>query len=103
MFLGNFTKFTENTCATLFFNKVTGLGPAKRDPGTGVFQWILRNFEEHLFFRAPPDDYFYRVSPVYRFILLLKLTVLYYFGIQINKCSNNDIKTSVLMILKHLQ
>ena len=32
----------ENTCARVFFNKVTG-------QGTGVFLWILGNFQEHLF------------------------------------------------------
>ena len=37
----------ENTCASLFLNKV--VGPAlqlylKRDPSTGVFLWILQIF-----------------------------------------------------------
>ena len=26
----------------------------KRDSNTGVFLWILRNFQEHLFYRKPP-------------------------------------------------
>ena len=37
----------ESTCVRNLFNKVAGLRPAtllKRDSGTGVFQWILRNF-----------------------------------------------------------
>ena len=33
----------------------------KRDSGTGVFQYILRNFLEHLFYRTPPDDFFCRL------------------------------------------
>ena len=28
------------------------------DSGTGVFLWLLRNFEEHLFYRIPLKDYF---------------------------------------------
>ena len=39
----------ENTCARVIFNKVAGLSLSlqlywKRDSGTGLFQWILRNF-----------------------------------------------------------
>ena len=37
----------ENTCAWVSF---------LRDSGTGVFQWILRNFQEHLFYRTPLGD-----------------------------------------------
>ena len=36
----------------LFFNKVAGLRPAtllKKASGTGVFLWILWNFQEHIF------------------------------------------------------
>ena len=44
--LNNFTKFTgKNLCQSLFFNKVAGLR-------------ILWNFQEHVFHRTPPDDYF---------------------------------------------
>ena len=40
-FLRHFAKFTrKHLCQSLFFNKVAG---------TGVFLWILRNFQEHLF------------------------------------------------------
>ena len=46
--LRNFAKFTgKQLCQSLFFNKVAGLRPTtllKRDSGTGVFLWILRNF-----------------------------------------------------------
>ena len=31
----------------------------KRDLGTGIFLWILRNFLEYLFYRTPFGDYFY--------------------------------------------
>ena len=31
----------------------------KRDSGTGDFLWILRNSQEHLFYRKPPDDCFW--------------------------------------------
>ena len=45
----------ENTCARVSFLmkfQVSGLHLfSKRDSGTGVFLWILRNFEEHLFYR----------------------------------------------------
>ena len=30
----------------------------KKDSGTGVFLWTLRNFQEHFFYRTPPDDCF---------------------------------------------
>ena len=29
-------------------------------PGTAVFHWILRNFQEHLFYKTPPGDCFRR-------------------------------------------
>ena len=51
--LKNFTKITEkHLCPSLFFNKVAGLRPAtlsKRDSGTGIFLWILRNYLGQLF------------------------------------------------------
>ena len=31
----------------------------KRNSGTGVFLWILRNFYEHLFYKKPLGDCFY--------------------------------------------
>ena len=61
--LKNFAKFTrKHLCRSLFFNKVAGLRPAtllKRDSGTVVFLWILRNFQEHLLYRTLLDDCFY--------------------------------------------
>ena len=48
-----FTKFTEkHLCQGLFFNKVAGLRQLywKRDSGTGVSLWILRNFSKSTFF-----------------------------------------------------
>ena len=55
--LRNSVKFTgKHLSRSIFFNKVAGLSPAtllKRDSGTGIFLWILRNFKttfyiEHL-------------------------------------------------------
>ena len=37
-------------CQSLFFNKLL----SKRDSGTGIFLWLLRNFLEHLFYRTRP-------------------------------------------------
>ena len=61
-FLKNFTKIhRKHLYQSLFFNKVEGTWGlqlySKRNSGTGVFLWILRNFKEHLH-RTPPDDYF---------------------------------------------
>ena len=39
-------------CWTYNFNK--------RDSGIGVFLWILWNFYEHLFYRTPVDDCFWK-------------------------------------------
>ena len=53
-----FRNIHEKTIVSLF-NKVAGQRSAtllKRDSHTGVFLWILQNFQEHLFHRAPPDD-----------------------------------------------
>ena len=50
--LRHFANFIgKHLCHSLVFNKVAGLGLQlylKRDPGTGVFLWILQNFQEHL-------------------------------------------------------
>ena len=35
----------------------------KRDSGKGVFLWILWHFQEHIYYRKPPDDCF-REYPV---------------------------------------
>ena len=43
------------------FNKIAGPRPAsllKRDSGTSVFLRILRNFQEHIFYRTPLDNCF---------------------------------------------
>ena len=62
----NFAKFTrKHLCQSLFFNKVVGLGPTtllkntlalykKRNSGTGIFLWILRNFQNNFLQRTPP-------------------------------------------------
>ena len=60
--LKNVTKFTgTHLCQSFFFNKLKASGLQlyeKRDPGTGFFQWILWNFQEHLFCRRLRDDCF---------------------------------------------
>ena len=54
--LRNFAKFTgKHLRQSLSFNKVAGLSLQlylKRDSGTGVFQWTLRNFWEYLFLQS---------------------------------------------------
>ena len=37
----------------------------KKDPSTDIFLWVLRNFQEHHFYRTPPSDYlwFLRLFP----------------------------------------
>ena len=37
------------------FNKAAGLRPGILF-STGVFGWVLKNFQEHLFYRIPLDD-----------------------------------------------
>ena len=59
VFLKSLQNSQEKTSAR-FFNKVACLQlHSKRDPGTGVFVWILRNFQERFYYRIPPDDCFY--------------------------------------------
>ena len=69
----------ENTCIRAsFLIKLQGSGLQlyqKRNSGTGVFQWILRNFWEHPFYRTPPGNFFWsspknRSSGLYFFVLL---------------------------------
>ena len=73
--LRNFAKFTgKHLCQSLFLKKVAILRPAtflKRDPGTGVFLWILRNFLEHLFHRTPLDDCFWCTKKLILFLVIL--------------------------------
>ena len=49
----HFAKFTgKHLRQSLFFNDVAVLRPAtllKKDSGSSVFLWILRNFQEYLF------------------------------------------------------
>ena len=52
--LENFVKLMgKHLCRSRFFNKITG---QKRGSYTTVFQWILRNFHECVFYRTPLDD-----------------------------------------------
>ena len=44
------SKFTgKHLCQSFFF---------REDSGTSVFLWILWNFQEYLFYRTAPNDYF---------------------------------------------
>ena len=47
--LKNFAKFTgKHLCRSFFY---------QRDSDTGVFSWILRSFQEHLFYITAPSNY----------------------------------------------
>ena len=47
--LRNFVKFTgKRLCQSLSFNKLQA--------SLSIFQWILRNFKQHLFYRTSPGD-----------------------------------------------
>ena len=72
----NFAKLTgKHLHLSLFLNKVVGLQLYwKRNSGTGVFQWILQNFEEHLFYRTPPGDRFWSF-----FLLINRAKICSYF------------------------
>ena len=60
--LENFAKFAR-LCRSLVFVKVTDWMTTtllKRDSRTGDFLWILRNSQEHLFYRKPAHDCFWK-------------------------------------------
>ena len=61
MFLDISQNSQENTCTRVSF-----LIKLKRDSGTVVFLWILRNFQEHFFYRTLLDDCFQNSSPFKR-------------------------------------
>ena len=56
MFLKILQKAQENTCTrgSFLIKFQTCNFIKKRDFGTGVFLWILRNFKEHLYFYGAP-------------------------------------------------
>ena len=56
----NFAKFTGNyLCGSVVLMKqVSSLQLYQRHSATDVFLWILGNFQEHLFYRTLPGDYF---------------------------------------------
>ena len=60
--LENFAKFTgKHLCESLFFNKVAALSPVtllKKRLWPDLSLRILRNFQEHLFYRTPLDNCF---------------------------------------------
>ena len=64
----------ENTCAL-------GLQLyEKRDSGTGVFLWILRNFQEHLFYWTPLDDcFFINMVDVHISIVIIAIIACFWF------------------------
>ena len=50
-------RFTgEHLCCSLFLIKLQAL--LEKDSNTGVFLWILRNFQEHLLSRTPMLEVF---------------------------------------------
>ena len=70
----NFAKFTgKHLCWSPFLNKVAVLKACnfvKKDSGTGVFLWILRNFLEHLFLQNTSGGcfcQFYYASMIWMF------------------------------------
>ena len=83
----NFAKFTvKHLCQSLFFNKVAGFSLQKRDSGTGVFLWVLRNFCKRFFYRAPYGDcFFIKIWQITCYLkglrtLLKTLRFVYYFN-----------------------
>ena len=64
--LRNFAKFTKKTCTRIsFLKKLRAPGLQlylKRDSGTGVFLWILRNFYEHLFLQNTSGGCFFKAA-----------------------------------------
>ena len=63
--LKNFAVFTEkHLYMSLFLIKLKAFSTAalsKWDSNTSVFLWILRNFEEHLFWETTVNGYFFSV------------------------------------------
>ena len=66
MFLENCKIYRKTLCARVSFSikfQASGLQLYyKRDPDTGVFLWILRNFEEHLFLQNTSGGCFYNFA-----------------------------------------
>ena len=64
--LKNFAIFTgKHLCRSRFLLKLCAVRPAtlsKRDFNTGVFLWILWNFLEHLLWKTPMNNCFWRYS-----------------------------------------
>ena len=63
MFLEISQNLQENTCARVSFLikfQTWGLQLYWKVSGTGVFLWILRNFQEHLSYSTPLDGCFWR-------------------------------------------
>ena len=79
-FLKNFTKFKgKHLCWSLFFKKDSGLRPAtllKKRLQQKFFLWILWSFQEHLFYRTLPNDFFSNLSHSF----ILHRSFIYLFG-----------------------
>ena len=64
--LKNFAIFTwKHVCWSLFLIKLPDFRPAtslERDSNTGVFLWILQNFQEHLFWKTSTCGCFYKLQ-----------------------------------------
>ena len=84
-----FAKFTgKHLCSGLFFNTASDLSLkfcSKRDSATAAFLWILRNLQEHPFYRTCPGDRFSRS----RNLKFLRKVVV--FSVQ-NSFGNSDVK-----------
>ena len=64
----------ENTCARVYY---------ERNSGTGVFLWILRNFQEHLSYRTP----MVAVS-IYQCVLQMLL----FYNLRVNSTTKDNFK-----------
>ena len=64
--LKNFAIFAgKHLCRSVFLIKLQAFKSTtllKRDSNTGVFLWILRNFQEHLFYKTSANDFFWMES-----------------------------------------
>ena len=98
----NFAKFTgKYLCQILFFNKVAGLSLQfywKRDSGTGVLLWILRNTRYTFSYRTPPVAASEN-KPYFLICLKTRNGVLTYYKRSLVKASDSLIYVSTYLIL----
>ena len=95
--LENFAIFTRKHLSwSLFLIKLQASRPTtllKPYSNTGVFLWILQNFQEHLFWRRPGSSCFFDER------LLLKTMFIW---IHLNNFPNFNVPISILKILKKI-